>query len=339
MVLAGITCVGEFHYVHHQVDGSPYPNPNAMGEALRTAARDAGLRISLLDACYVAGGLDANGPLPIAPEQLRFSDGDASAWAARVSLLDDDATSRIGAAIHSVRAVPRDQIATVVNWSHNRPLHVHLSEQVAENQACELAYSMTPTELLAVEGALSSRTTAVHATHLTNHDIELLGQSATFSCFCPTTERDLADGIGPSTALLNAGSPLCLGSDQHAVIDPFEEARGLEMHERLATHERGRLQISQLVDALTVRGHQSLGWADAGRIAMGYRADLVSVRLNSVRTAGSDPAQALLSAYAADVDTVVIDGRVVVVTGIHRDIDVELELHDVICELWALIES
>ncbi len=339
MVLAGITCVGEFHYVHHQVDGTPYTNPNAMGEALRTAARDAGLRLTLLDTCYLAGGLDANGSLQLAPEQRRFSDGDAPAWAARVSLLDDDSVSRIGAAIHSVRAVPRDQIATVVEWADGRPLHVHLSEQVAENQASQLAYSMTPTELLAAEGALSPHTTAVHATHLTDRDIELLGASGTYCCFCPTTERDLADGIGPSTALLNAGSPLCLGSDQHAVIDPFEEARGLEMHERLATNQRGRLQISQLIDALTVRGHQSLGWADAGRIAVGYRADLVSVRLDSVRTAGSDPAQALLAAYAADVDTVVIDGRVVVVTGIHRDIDVELELQDVICELWALIES
>ncbi len=335
MVLAGVTSVGEFHYVHHQPNGTPYADPNAMGLALISAAQDAGLRITLLDTCYLSGGLDPSGHLPMQPEQVRFSDGSASAWAERVHLMSDSPTTRIGAAIHSVRAVPRDSIATVVAASDQWPLHIHVSEQPAENQACVAAYGMTPTELLGATGALSGRTTAVHATHLTEHDIELLGSTRTFSCFCPTTERDLADGIGPATALASAGSSLCLGSDQHAVIDLLEEARALEMHERLESNQRGRIQPAEFVTALTVAGHQSLGWHDTGRIAVGQRADLVAIRTDTVRTAGSDPGQIVLSAFAADVDTVVVDGEIRVSGGRHASIDVAAELVSTIDILWS----
>ena len=334
MVLSGVTCVGEFHYVHHSPDGTPYADPNAMGEAVRQAARDAGLRLTLLDTCYLSGGLTTDGHLPLSPDQRRFGDADADRWAARVRLLSDDATTRIGAAIHSVRAVPRDSIPVVVDAVGGRPLHVHLSEQEAENAACLGHYGVTPTELLDAGGALGASTTAVHATHLTASDIATLGRTRTSSCFCPTTERDLADGIGPALELLGAGSPLCLGSDQHAVIDLIEEARALEMHERLISHERGRKQPPELVTALTDNGHRALGWPDAGRIEVGMRADLVAVRLDTVRTVGSLPDQILLSAFAADVDTVVVDGRVVVSGGSHRSFDVAQELHSSIQQVW-----
>ncbi len=334
MVLSGVTCVGEFHYVHHPPEGTAYADPNAMGEAVRSAARDAGLRLTLLDTCYLAGGLRADGHVPLSPDQVRFGDGDADRWAERFGLLADDDTTRIGAAIHSVRAVPRDAIPTVVAAVGDRPLHVHLSEQVAENTTCQEFYGVTPTRLLDDAGALGPTTTAVHATHLTDEDVTALGRTSTASCFCPTTERDLADGIGPATRLRDAGSPLCLGSDQHAVIDLIEEARALEMHERLVSHERGRHQPAELVAALTEHGHRALGWADAGRIAVGQRADLVAVRLDTVRTAGSRPEQVLLSAYAADVDTVVVDGRVVVSGGAHRSFDVADELDRAIRAVW-----
>ena len=216
-----------------------------------------------------------------------------------------------------------------------RPLHVHLSEQTAENDACLAAYGLTPTALLDDAGALSPRTTAVHATHLTDADVAALGRTTTYSCFCPTTERDLADGIGPAPALAAAGSPLCLGSDQHAVIDLLEEARALEMHERLVSHERGRKQPPELMTALADNGHRSLGWTDAGRLEAGMRADLVAVRLDTLRTAGSLPEQVLLSAYAADVDTVVVDGEVVVSGGRHTRYDVAAELHQSITALWS----
>ena len=335
MAVAGVTGVGEFHYLHHQNGGTAYDDPNAMGEALRHAARDAGIRLTLLDTCYLSGGLAAQGHLPLSPEQLRFTDGTVEAWGARVAALSDDDVTIVGAAIHSVRAVPRESIPAVVAATGDRPLHVHLSEQVAENNACLGYYGVTPTRLLDDCGALLPTTTAVHATHLTDDDVARIGRTQTSSCFCPTTERDLADGIGPAPALRAAGSPLCLGSDQHAVIDLIEEARALEMHERLRSHARGTMQPADLVTALTEAGHRALGWADAGRIQVGHRADLVAVRLDTTRTAGSLPEQVLLTAFAADIDTVVVDGRVVVRGGEHVTVDVAPELVASIDTVWA----
>jgi formiminoglutamate deiminase len=310
-----------------------------MGESLRHAAREAGIRLTLLDTCYLTGGLTTAGHTQLQPRQRRFGDGDASRWAERFVALRGDASTNIGAAIHSVRAVPRDQIPTVVHAAAGRPLHVHLSEQRAENEACEAAYGRSPTQVLSEAGALGPLTTAVHATHLSDADIRLLGGSRTSSCFCPTTERDLADGIGPAHELAHAGSPLCLGSDQHAVIDLLEEARALEMHERLHHHERGRLQPAALIAAMTAHGQASLGWQDVGKIDIGQRADLVAVRADTVRTAGSDPNQIMLSAFASDVDTVVVDGSIVVSGGKHRSHDVGAELVSVIGEVWDRVRS
>jgi cytosine/adenosine deaminase-related metal-dependent hydrolase len=204
-----------------------------------------------------------------------------------------------------VRAVPRDQLKIVAGWAQEAgvPLHVHLSEQVAENDACEAAYGITPTQLLADEGVLGPLTTAVHATHLTETDVRLLGESGTFTCFCPTTERDLADGIGPSRFLHDAGSRITLGSDSHAVIDLFEEMRAVEMHERLATQQRGHWSAAELLAAATYDGHESLGFGDAGRIGPGQRADLVTVDLDTWRTrgAGATAETLVFAASGADV--------------------------------------
>ncbi|MFC6344908.1 formimidoylglutamate deiminase, partial [Nocardioides hankookensis] len=188
MVAAGMTSVGEFHYLHHQPDGSPYADPNAMGHALIAAAAEAGIRIALLDTCYLSSGFGR----PPEGAQVRYTDGDAGRWAERVSAIDHD---HVGAAIHSVRAVPKGQLGTVVEATAGRPLHVHLSEQVAENDACLATYGVTPTQLLHDVGALGPRTTAVHATHLIGADVTHLGTTQTRACFCPTTERDLGDGI------------------------------------------------------------------------------------------------------------------------------------------------
>ncbi|GAA1157884.1 formimidoylglutamate deiminase [Ornithinicoccus hortensis] len=329
IALSGVTAVGEFHYLHHGPDGVRYDEANAMGAALVEAAGQAGIRLTLLDTCYLAGGLTPEGHNPLAGPQLRFGDGDVDAWAQRVGALRDHtdggaAHLRVGAAIHSVRAVPRGALGTVAGFTSGRshagdggaPLHVHLSEQPAENESCRAAYGMTPTALLGAEGVLGPNLSAVHATHLTAQDIADLGDARATACFCPTTERDLADGIGPARALLDAGAALSLGSDQHAVIDLIEEARALEMHERLDTLQRGRFTPGQLLTAATAHG--SIGWPDAGRIEVGARADLVAVRLDSVRTAGTDPGQILLAATAADVDTVVVDGQTIVSEGRHR---------------------
>jgi formiminoglutamate deiminase len=320
MVLAGYTVVGEFHYLHHAAGGRPYDDPNAMGAALVDAARAAGIRITLLDTCYLEGGLTAGGHVPLDDVQQRFSDGSVAAWAERVDLMADDATTRIGTAVHSVRAVPGPRLAAVGEFAarESRPLHVHLSEQPGENLACEGFYGCSPTELLAKEGLLTPSTTVVHATHLSDRDIGLLGSTRTTSCFCPTTERDLADGIGPARRLHDAGSPLSLGSDQHAVIDPFEEVRGVESHERLDSLERGRFSPADLLCMATLNGYRSLGWDDGGVIARGQLADLVAVRLDSPRTAGCTPAQVTYAATSADVTDVVVGGEPVVTAGQHR---------------------
>ena len=336
MALAGITSVGEFHYLHHGEDGRPYAEPNVMAEALRLAAADAGIRLTLLDTCYLSGGLAADGPTALEGVQKRFGDGDADGWAARVAELKPSDGMQVGAAVHSVRAVPRAQLATVGAWTAARhaPLHVHLSEQPAENDACQAFYGLSPTALLAAEGLLGERTTAVHGTHLSPDDIVQLGDSATTACFCPTTERDLADGIGPARALSDAGVPLALGSDQHAVIDLLEEARALEMHERLNSRRRGRFTPAELIEALTWRGQAALGRPDLGLIAVGRPADLVAVRLDSVRTSGSRPDQVVMSATAGDVDTVLVGGQEIVREGVHRLGDVAGLLSAAIDPLW-----
>jgi formiminoglutamate deiminase len=319
MALAGISCVGEFHYLHHAPGGVPYQDPNAMSAALLAAAEEAGVRVTLLDACYLTGGVGD----PLLGPQLRFGDGTAAAWASRVSALRPGAHARAGAAIHSVRAVPRGELGEVAAWASSRsaPLHVHLSEQPAENAACREAYGRTPAELLDEAGALGPRTVAVHATHLTDADVGLLGGSRTGVCMCPTTERDLADGIGPARALTDAGSPLSLGSDQHAVIDLFEEARAVELDERLRTRERGHWTAASLLTAATAGGHAALGWPDAGRLAAGAYADLVTVSLDSVRLAGAAPAHlaesVVFAASPSDVRNVVVSGREIVRDGRH----------------------
>ncbi len=317
MALAGIASVGEFHYLHHRPDGSHYADQNEMGEALLHAAAEAGIRITLLDTCYLAGGLGPDGPEPLSPEQAAFGDANVHAWAERVAAIAERPHARIGAAVHSVRAVPREALPVVAEFARGRPLHVHVSEQATENEQCLAAYGLTPTSLLAESGVLGARTTAVHATHLSDGDVAALGASHTFVALCPTTERDLADGIGPAGELRDAGVPLTLGSDQHALIDPFEEARALEMDERLRTGMRGTFSPAALIRALTTDGQRSLGWDDAGEIAVGRRADLTSFRLDSVRTAGADPAQAVLAASAADVHSVIVDGVPVVTDGRH----------------------
>jgi formiminoglutamate deiminase len=317
MALAGITSVGEFHYLHHGPDGTPYADPNAMAHALTAAAQDAGIRITLLDTLYLTAGVDGR---PLEGVQRRFGDGNLENWQNRVADLKDSAHARIGAALHSVRAVPSSALPSFAGY--DKSLHIHLSEQRAENEQCLAVHGCTPTELLRRNGILGPGTTAVHATHLTADDVDALHETGV--CLCPTTERDLADGIGPARALADAGSPLSLGSDSHAVIDLREEARALEMDERLATEQRGRFTAAELMRAAT--NHAAIGWDDAGRIAVGQRADLVVVDPDSVRTAGSDPDQAVYAATAADIVQVVVDGRHIVAEGRHTRFDVAAAL-------------
>jgi len=301
MALAGITLVGEFDYVHHS-------------EAMMRAAADAGIRMTLIDACYLHGGLD------------RFHDADAEAWASRVGSLPGSERMRLAAAIHSVRAVDPDSAAVVAAFAAERgwPLHAHVSEQPAENEECTARYGRTPLRVLEDAGAVSERFTAVHATHFSDADANRLREAGAYSCLCPSTERDLADGIGVPSGRLT------LGSDSQSIIDMFEEARAVELDERLRTLVRGTHSGAELLTAATATGYESLGWPEGGRIDVGALADFSSVRLDGARLAGTPNPQALdavvFAAGAGDVDTVVVGGEMIVRGGVHASLDVAREL-------------
>lgn len=326
MALSGITSVGEFHYLHHDRDGRRYPDPNELSRVVVRAATDVGLRITLLDTCYLTSDIEGGS---LEGVQTRFGDGTWQSWMDRVEMLRENPGDlpsgmwKLGGAIHSVRAVPREamsHIAKFVKGDLQGPLHVHLSEQPRENEDCIRVHGMTPTQLLSLEGVLGSGTTAVHGTHLTDEDIDLLGSSETNVAICSTTERDLADGVGPSPALVKAGSTLSVGSDGHMMIDLWEEARAIELNTRLVSGKRGHLSADQLLHTMTSGGASSLGW-DAGRIEPGALADFVSVDLDSPRTAGArsgDPlAHVVFAASAADVIDVVVGGTPIVSSGDH----------------------
>ena len=341
MTLAGYTAVGEFHYIHHRPGGGRYGDRNEMGLALVQAAAFAGVRLTLIDACYLQGGPGT----PASGVQLRFSDGDVAAWTERVDELASQLAghfggrghaARVGAAAHSLRAVPPPTAGEVAAWARGRsgpgngspspvPFHVHVSEQPAENDAVAAAYGKSPVTLLSEAGALGPHSTAVHATHLHPTGAGILGGSATNVCICPTTERVLADGIGPAATLAAAGCPIVLGSDSQAVVDPFEEMRALEFDERLGSLVRGRFSASELLHAASAAGHAAIGWPEAGRIAPGAPADLVTVSLTSVRLAGATPGRlldhAVFAAGAPDVTDVVIGGARVVEDGHHLLVD------------------
>ena len=290
MRLAGIGAVAEFHYVHHAPSGTPYRDPNAMSDAVIAAAVEVGIRLCLLQTCYLRAGFEGE---PLNDVQLRFSDRTVSGWAERVATLravhPDSERLRIGAAIHSVRAVAPDDLALVASAFPGAPLHVHVSEQKDENRACLAATGRTPVQLLAEAGVWGPNTTAVHATHLTADDIAILADAGATACLCPSTEAELADGIGPSVALREAGVRITLGSDSHTAIDMFHEARALAMHERLASGVRDGWAAHDLWKAATVDGYASLGFAPGDEFAL----------RESVRIAGAP--EPLWAATANDV--------------------------------------
>jgi formimidoylglutamate deiminase len=297
--------VGEFHYVHHRPDGTPYEEPNAMAIALAEAALDAGLRIVLLPAAYHRAGWDG-GDLPPSPGQRRFCDPSAGAFLERVDRLRAWAAGRggveVGVAAHSVRAVPAPWLEAIADYAREHALvaHVHAQEQPREVEECAAEHGCTPIELLARTGFLGPRTTVVHGIHVTRRDVGLLAESGTIVATCPTTEGNLGDGHFPALTYRDAGVRIAIGSDSHVVIDPFEELRELETGGRREGGTRHALLAAadDLWGAVAASGRASLGLDDeagAGRIAV----DLDHPRLAGV--ARADALRALATCASGEV--------------------------------------
>ena len=317
MLAAGITCVGEFHYLHHRPDGGSYDDANELGHRVLAAAHDVGIRIVLLDVYYARAG-QQRGPLP---EQRRFCDGGVDAYVRRI---DDLRSAGVDVAVtpHSVRAVSEAELRSLAQYaaSAGLPIHTHLSEQPRENAECLAEHGRTPARVFADAGALDRpRTfTAVHAVHITDEDRHLLAEQRV--CACPTTEADLGDGIVGAAALRQAGTRIALGSDSNAVIDLIQEARLLEMHERLSAQARLRLVDAEgrlwptLLRAATVDGAGALGQAHRlGELAAGRPFDACTIDLDHPMLRGVAPAHALdalfASGTAAAIRHVFVGGR------------------------------
>lgn len=350
MLAGGYTSVGEFHYVHHTPDGTPYGasvaddessaseeserprgdasvsldsgRAHAMERALARAAASAGLRIRLLDTCYLTGGIDTE----LSAEQARFGDGTIDGYMNRHAALSEAFATEfpvesaggsyvhVGSAIHSIRAVPAANLPRFAELGG--PVHVHLSEQPAENDASQAAYGTTPTQVLARSGVVASNLSAVHATHLSEDDIATLGGAQSSIVMCPCTEADLADGIGPARELADAGATIAIGSDQHVVLDALRETQGLEAGERLRSGQRGRFSPAELITSLTEGGARSLE-LPVGELVVGKACDFIAIDTQSVRTFGSVGEQAILSATSADIAMTVSGAQVRVRDGAH----------------------
>lgn len=268
---AGVRTVGEFHYVHHQASGVPYDDRTVMSDAVIRAAKEEGLRISLLRVAYHRAGPGR----PAEPEQLRFCDASVDDVLRDVDALrakyKNDPSVTIGLAPHSVRAVPPQWIAELGAYAarHELPFHMHVAEQPREVDECVAENGKRPVELLAELGVLSERFVAVHATHLSASEAALFGHARAFACICATTEADLGDGLPDLTALRAAGARLCTGVDSHVLTDPLGDLRALETLERLRTGRRVTFEprttpAEELWRAGSIEGAIACGFTDAG---------------------------------------------------------------------------
>ena len=286
MVAAGYGAVGEFHYVHHRPDGTPYEDANAMAVAVLEAGAAAGLRVVLLPAAYHRGG------------HARFRDPTVEAFLARV----DDLRTRghpVGVAAHSVRAVPADWLREIAAYArtHGLVLHIHALEQPRELEECWAEHGCSPIELLDRTGFLGDRTTVVHGIHVMERDVALLAHTNTIVATCPTTEGNLGDGYFPALTYREAGVRLAIGSDSNVIVDPFEESRELETGARRARRTRHALlaEAGDLWGALVRDGCASLGIEESGTATI----DRDHPRLRGIED--EDLMRALATCAAAEV--------------------------------------
>jgi len=368
MALSGITAVGEFHYLHHASDGTPYADPNLLAKEVVRAARDLGLRIAMLRVAYARSGFQTEPN----PQQARFIEENPDAYLRNLNMLISApaASAWVGVAPHSVRAVPLDYLREIIDYAKQLDLkvHMHVAEQPAEVSACVEEYGRTPVALLETEGFLSENFTAVHAIHVTPKAIPAFARTGAIVCACPTTERNLGDGVVPADEYFKHDVPICLGTDSHAQIDLLEDARELEYHLRLQRLERavlvdrnptvregaspldegenstlphGRVSAiaSRLFDCATANGAHSIG-APGGALEPGQPADFFTVDLNDPSIAGASPDDLLSSIVfalsRAAVREVVVGGKPIVSDGRHLiQEDVIEKFNELQKRLWS----
>jgi formimidoylglutamate deiminase len=330
MALAGTTTVGEFHYLHTAPNGKPYDDPNLLSKEVIAAAQSVGMRIVLLRCAYLRSGYQ----LPPDPGQERFYETAADFLANTDALLHElpaDASDnvRLGVAPHSIRAVPLDDLREIAAWARDKklPLHMHMAEQVAENEACVREYGQTPVALLGKAGLLGPDWTAVHAIHITADETAMLADADATIGSCPTTERNLGDGILAADRIMRAGVRVALGSDSQAQIDPLEDARELDYHLRLTHEERaildqidGQTLSQRLFDCATMNGARALA-VPAGRLAAGSFADFVTVDLSDMSIAGHSADDLLplivFGMNCTAIRDVAVNGKLIVRDGRH----------------------
>jgi len=334
MALSGTTSVGEFHYLHHAADGTPYEDRNLLAKQILRAAAEVGIRIAVLRTAYVRAGWKKE----LEPGQARFITpnprdfiADTDALDAYVRRQSAPGSAWVGVAPHSIRAVPLDYLIEVVGCARARrfPIHMHVAEQPAEVEACLGEYNTRPVALLDASGVLGPDFTAVHSIHVNEDEISRLARRRATVCACPTTERNLGDGILAADEMEQAGINICLGSDSNIQIDSFEDARQLEYNLRLSRRERAVLAPTPERDSLAVRlfktatenGAASIG-AAGGKLEVGWPADFFTVDLNHISIAGADP-ESLLShivfaLQGAAVRDVFVSGYPVIVDGHHQ---------------------
>jgi formimidoylglutamate deiminase len=323
MALAGTTTVGEFHYLHNAPNGQPYDDPNLLSKQVIAAAQSVGIRIVLLRTAYLRSGYE----LPRDPGQIRFFESTTAFLENMNSLIRECPAApsevRFGVAPHSIRAVPLPDLRAIAAWSRENklPLHMHVAEQVAENTACLREYGFTPIALFDKERLLGPDFTAVHAIHISSDEIAMLAEANSTICSCPTTERNLGDGIIAADHVIAAGVRIALGSDSQAQVDPLEDARELDYHLRLEQQERAILDqiaektlASTLFECATVHGARSLALPGEG-LTPGSFADFLTVDLNDVSIAGHSAEDLLpilvFSLNRSAIRDVVVNGRFV----------------------------
>jgi formimidoylglutamate deiminase len=333
MACAGITAVGEFHYLHRDPAGHAYSEPNLLGDQVIAAAQSVGLRIRLLRSAYFRAGFER----PPHPGQQRFYESPDEYLRNLEDLIAKHGATEnvaVGAAPHSIRAVPLEELRQIAEIARGRmPLHMHISEQVGENAACEAEYGATPVQLLADHGILSSRATLVHAIHLTAAEYKAVAAAGTTICSCPTTERNLGDGIFPADSAAKLGIPVAFGTDSQTQIDILEDARQMEYHLRLRDQQRGILDASAREDwasrepigaslfrSATSSGYASLG-LDGGTLAVGQPADFFTVDLDDLSILGMDAEsllpQAVFALAKSAIRDVAVQGRLILENGCH----------------------